>query len=1166
MNRTYKTVWNAKKGQLVVANETQKAKGKTGKTLTVLAVAAAALIGTVAQAAYVEQGKIGDVSSWETAEYQKDWGLGAMNASTAYALGFNGSGVMVGIMDSGALLQDHPDLAGDRFHATHVKGQYGSTGNRYPQSVSATTPGQPYEKGEEFEVTGNWIPNVNDNHGTHVVGTVGANRDGDGMHGVAWGADILSGNTGATDNNNYGPYQDHDYFYAGWKAMADTLVAANGADRGGVINNSWGTNIRTKEVYKWDANADNSNGTKGAWIWDHYVTPDEDTSVHKTGDVPALADRTDGMTYMQTGHLPANTVQESEYEYFYSNKVYGDKFAAGEANSNKSFVDAAWEAVKGTNVVQIFTTGNRNMANPFYRPLYPYFNPEAEQNWIAVAGLRKAADFDGTNHYELCDGWNEAGLGKYWTVAAPGSGVYSTIVGKNPNVTESTDPANPAFGKPGYANKSGTSMSAPHVAGAMGVLMSRYEDMTAIQVRDVMFTTANHYNTDGTVMKGWANVNGDVPLDGQVSDRMGWGVPDLDKGMFGPGQFLGKFDYNMANTQLDVWTNNISNVALDQRKEEDQKWLQNYDSALNADDLVLGNEFIVLNGTDDVKDHVVNKEDAKKWRKEYFEKRKAAIQAKLENGAYEGSLVKRGAGTLVMTGHNTYKGGTTVEGGTLLGFTESFGKNGGDVQVNGGKFGLLTSYYDELTQKGTLTSNEASPANVTVNNGGTLLITAGHDAVAGNIVFKEGAKISMTSDDLKSVYQGEDATATITAASIEGLDLAKADDTLAFFKTSFEAGTPETRAPGSTITATLTRNEDVTMSSIATADNGRAIGAALEAAGEGELFDAVLGGTTDQVAATYDSLGSDAFLNAQNASIVNTLTMTRAIQDQATGIGQGRAIDFADGTGRLWATGVGSWGSVDYGQTSIDNDFYAGFIGGEVKVADSSKVGVFFGAGTSEFKGGSHGKIKSNDVHFGIYGVSNIADLVAANYGITYTKQDRDMSRTLAFGSQTGANATSGNADILQLFAEGAYTGFNTALYSVEPYVGFNWLNVKADDFAETVGNTTFTTNNKTQNLQVTTLGIRGAVPFTVGNVAMTVKGNAGWSHFFGDTEAKATMGLGGSGFATIKGGELKDQANVGLGIEAQLSKSATFGFSYTGTYDGDVTASGVSANLRIAF
>ena len=774
----------------------------------------------------------------------------------------------------------------------------------------------------------------------------------------------------------------------------------------------------------------------------------------------------------------------------------------------------------------------------------------------------------GGDNYRLEANFNEAGYAKYWTMSAPGQNGYT-----------SNFKADDAYG-----SYNGTSMATPFVSGAFAVIASRYTDMTAVQAREVLLTTAHHRNPDGSIIDGWANADGTMPAEGEVSDRMGWGVPDLEKGMYGPGQFFnGNFDYNMKTVKLDVWSNDISQVALDQRAREDIAWLKSVtkdgtiDSKVvvsdNPDDYKLTN---TSNGSanKDGQDHnydlagVDNKnvklEDAMKWRLEYYEKRAQSIRNKIANGEYDGSLTKRGAGTLVMTGNNTYRGGTKVEDGTLLGFTESFGDTA--VEVNGGKFGLLTTYNDTLTRKGILESQAQRLANINVNNGGTLLLTEGHDAEAGEVTFKEGAKIAVTSDNLKDVYQGEDATVTLSAASIRGLDLAKADDTLAFFKTSFEAGTPETRAPGSTITATLTRNDDVSMSSIATTANGRAIGAALEAVGEGELFDAILSGTTDQVAATYDSLGSDAFLNAQNASIVNTLTMTRAIQDQATGIGQGRAIDFADGTGRLWATGVGSWGSVDYGQTSIDNDFYVGFIGGEVKVADSSKVGVFFGAGTSEFKGGSHGKIKSNDVHFGIYGVSNIADLVAANYGITYTKQDRDMSRTLAFGSQTGANATSGNADILQLFAEGAYTGFNTAQYSVEPYVGFNWLNVKADDFAETVGNTTFTTNNKTQNLQVTTLGVRGAVPFTVGNVAMTVKGNAGWSHFFGDTEAKATMGLGNSGFTTIKGGELKDQANIGLGIEAQLTKSATFGFSYTGTYDGDVTASGVSANLRIAF
>lgn len=1114
MNRTYKTVWNAKKGQLVVANETQKAKGKTGKTLTVLAVAVAAAMGaTVVSAAYVDPGVVAQNSSqveqakktWETAEYNKNWGLTAQKASSAYALGYHGQGVKVGQMDSG-IRKGHVELSGDRWHAVSASGKYTHDGERYPQygypNRDADT--GKYHAGDKFDLDGYFNSKYNDNHGTGCAGVYAGNRDGQGMHGVAWGSEFYSANTGGTDDSNYGPFPDYGFFKAGYDALVDAGVK--------IINNSWGTNL--KQV---DANGK---------ILDYYHSGPELT-----------------------------TVNDIEYEYFMFKQNY---------NGGPSFVDAAWDAVKGKDVIQAFSAGNNDRANPYHRGLFPYFNPEAEKQWLVVSGLKEA----GGDNYRLEANFNEAGYAKYWTMSAPGQNGYT-----------SNFKADDAYGR-----YNGTSMATPFVSGAFAVIASRYTDMTAVQAREVLLTTAHHRNPDGSIIDGWANADGTMPAEGEVSDRMGWGVPDLEKGMYGPGQFFnGNFDYNMKTVKLDVWSNDISQVALDQRAREDIAWLKSVtkDGTIdgkvvvsdNPDDYKLTN---TSNGSAnlDGQDHnydlagVDNKnvklEDAMKWRLEYYEKRAQAIRNKIANGEYDGSLTKRGAGTLVMTGNNTYRGGTKVEDGTLLGFTESFGVKA--VEVNGGKFGLLTTYNDTLTRKGILESQAQRLANINVNKGGTLLLTEGHDAKAGDVAFKEGAKIAVKADDLKSVYQGEDATVTLSAASITGLDVAKADDTLAFFKTSFEAGTPETRAPGSTITATLTRNEDVSMSSIATTDNGRAIGAALEAAGEGELFDAILGGTTDQVAATYDSLGSDAFLNAQNASIVNTLTMTRAIQDQATGIGQGRAIDFADGTGRLWATGVGSWGSVDYGQTSIDNDFYVGFIGGEVKVADSSKVGVFFGAGTSEFKGGSHGKIKSNDVHFGIYGVSNIADLVAANYGITYTKQDRDMSRTLAFGSQTGANATSGNADILQLFAEGAYTGFNTAQYSVEPYVGFNWLNVKADDFAETVGNTTFTTNNKTQNLQVTTLGVRGAVPFTVGNVAMTVKGNAGWSHFFGDTEAKATMGLGNSGFATIKGGELKDQANIGLGIEAQLTKSATFGFSYTGTYDGDVTASGVSANLRIAF
>ena len=122
-----------------------------------------------------------------------------------------------------------------------------------------------------------------------------------------------------------------------------------------------------------------------------------------------------------TIHFPVDTAAQSEYEYFLFNNVYG-KDADGKLNKN--FVDSAWDAVKGKKVVQVMTTGNRDIANPFFRPNYPYFNPEAENQWIAVAGLKQSAD---GKKLELIKTFNEAGTGKWWTLTAPGSAIYSSL-------------------------------------------------------------------------------------------------------------------------------------------------------------------------------------------------------------------------------------------------------------------------------------------------------------------------------------------------------------------------------------------------------------------------------------------------------------------------------------------------------------------------------------------------------------------------------------------------------------------------------------------------------------------------------------------------------------------------------------------------------------------
>lgn len=1148
MNKIYKTIWSDARRCFMVVNETQKAHVKTTRSAVFAAVASAVLLlPGAATAAYTEPGQVASsaqavseaVASWENDEYKKDWGLAAMHASKAYALGFHGQGTTVGIMDSGALIQIHPQLTGDRFHASTADAEYGSSGERYPQHSEEDgrgeyTPGL----GAGTTISGSWVKGVNDSHGTHVTGTVGANRDGEEFHGVAWGADLWIGNTGGTDDTNYGPFQDYKFFKSGWSALADNVVKANGEERGGFINNSFGTNTRR-------------------------VVTDPDAKGPDGGNIAA--------------HNPTNTVSETEYEYFLFNNRYVGK--SGTVSWNQSFVDAAYEAVKDKNVVQVITTGNRDFDNPFYRPLYPYFNPDAESRWVAVAGLQQSKE----GGYELIGRFNEAGNAKWWTVAAPGSKIYSSTVSDD--------------GEAGYASWGGTSMAAPHVTGALTVLMSRYQDMNALQVRDVMFTTANHKNPDGSNMKGWDNHDGTTPADGQVSDRMGWGVPDLDKGMYGPGQFLGHFDYNMARTPLDVWTNDITQAALDQRKTEDAAWKAAAEKWLANPTLTLGEEYsdaerrllgdILLETDDDIvgisdENEKIDKSDAIAWRKAYYGKRLEAIKAKIEQGLYNGSLTKRGEGTLVMTGNNTYRGGTVIEAGTLLGFNDSFGVTelesgaaagsaaasaaaapgygNGKVTVNGGTFGLLSSYDDGFTKTGVNTdTNSDHSVDVTVNNGGTLGVAAGQSVEAGSLTFNKGAKVSVISTDRDTAAEalrGQAQSGTISADSITGAANLSAATDYALLKT-------DVKVEGSTLTATLSRDETKTLGSYASTGIGRSIAKQIESAPDSVAFNALGVSTKKEVSSVLDALDSDFYLSARNATVTNALTLARTVKDQANGIGDARVVEMKDGTARIWATGMGAWADLDY-NANFDSDYYVGLVGGEVDVGSTTKLGAFFGYGQSKYDS-SEGKIDSDDLHLGLYGITNL-EPVKLTYGASYTWQDRDNTRMFRLDDLRADSKHSTDAHVFQIFGEAAYTGLNTVGYALEPYFGLAYMQVDSDRVKDEVAGVPFGTAVDDSNIGITTLGLRGAANFKAGSVDLQLKGDVAWNHFFGDNRPEAKFQVLDAGWAKIKGEKLSDMATVGVGLEAKFTKNATFGIFYTGAFDGDVTSHGAGAHLRINF
>lgn len=91
MNRVFKTAWSSSRQQYVVTDEHHAAKGKATKSAVAIAVAALLTVSGAASAAYVQGSHALDGVNWaKDAEYQKDWGLRAMNASKAYELGFYG--------------------------------------------------------------------------------------------------------------------------------------------------------------------------------------------------------------------------------------------------------------------------------------------------------------------------------------------------------------------------------------------------------------------------------------------------------------------------------------------------------------------------------------------------------------------------------------------------------------------------------------------------------------------------------------------------------------------------------------------------------------------------------------------------------------------------------------------------------------------------------------------------------------------------------------------------------------------------------------------------------------------------------------------------------------------------------------------------------------------
>ncbi len=138
------------------------------------------------------------------------WGLQKINAEAAWEEGYNGEGVVVAVVDTPIDCQ-HPDLLG--------------------QCVVGYDPTADTEIATDADYEDPLNPN--DDHGTHVAGTIAAKKDGQGVVGLSYGAKVMSIVIfkGTADHRSY--------YYVGDENVAKGIIWAvdHGAD---VLSNSWG--------------------------------------------------------------------------------------------------------------------------------------------------------------------------------------------------------------------------------------------------------------------------------------------------------------------------------------------------------------------------------------------------------------------------------------------------------------------------------------------------------------------------------------------------------------------------------------------------------------------------------------------------------------------------------------------------------------------------------------------------------------------------------------------------------------------------------------------------------------------------------------------------------------------------------------------------------------
>ncbi len=264
------------------------------------------------------------------------------------------------------------------------------------------------------------------------------------------------------------------------------------------------------------------------------------------------------------------------------------------------------------------------------------------------------------------------------------------------------------------------------------------------------------------------------------------------------------------------------------------------------------------------------------------------------------------------------------------------------------------------------------------------------------------------------------------------------------------------------------------------------------------------------------------------------------------------------GASPVWAQVFGNWSTFggDGNASSVSQSSGGLFVGGDGAVGGGWRLGGALGyIGSHSSIADTASRTNVDSYTATLFGGRNFPvgpGHVRFMAGAAYTWHDIDTKRDVAAGSLAQRLESSYHASSTQVFTELGYRLPLGDAYSIEPYAGVAWNQLRTRDFDETGGTAALHGAGSSDDVTSTTLGLRGAWLFGSERAPGRLTATLGWRHAMGDVKPRQELAFeGGSTFSVTGVPIARDAAVLGLGAEMAITRSTTAGVAYDAQFGG---------------